>query len=719
MKKTVRVMMKPLIGALLAASVLTSMLSGCASAGVTPQTGSEGKSENLQTVAAPETTADAAASITPGASDYATGTPWIYSCVDGVIDASTPTNLKDDFYLAANKNAILGMQYQPGRSMESNIGRAMYEVQDKKITLVQDQTPDSHEGQLVHDYYMALDDWDTRTALAQVRYQERMEKINSLTDMKDYCSHLYNWNEDNALNGLFDFGLAYSTQDSSIWIAGLYNGSLILGDSAEYSQRTDDGEMRYEMYKDIYKYALELVGEDVSRSEENFDRLIAFETKFAEHTMTVAEANRAEAVALMDNYLSIDAIDALLGENFNFRYYLESNDFVPKSDIQVSEPELLAFYGEILNDDANLEDIKNREAVRYLINFASEYSKESLRHVQEIAAGYTGVAEIEEYEKTLLDSVSSMLNIPLQIAYVNAYSSPEMKAQIDSLCREIADEYCEILENVDWIGEKTRSEAIHKLQSIQINSLYPERWEDYSGLDISGMNLYEADAEIKRFEVEKGRERLNTKIDQEIWTLDCTETNAYYMQSNNSIYILLGFLGDKTFTPDMSRAEILGRIGFVIGHELSHAFDSAGGQFNAAGNMVDWWTAEDKQQFEERVQKVRSRFDGICIYGDNYLVGSMLDGEATADITATECMLNIAKKDANFDYDTFFRAAADLWACRMLPYAADYLYVYDTHAPNYLRTNVTFQQFDEFLETYDIHEGDGMFLAPKDRIVVW
>lgn len=696
MKKICKKLFKPAVAALLAAAMLSSYASA----------------EALQSDENDTTEFSVI-------SEYATGTPWIYSCVEGAIDETTPTNLKDDFYLAVNKDTILGLEYHPGSVVEMNIGMSLYEVQDNKLALLHDQTPDSHEGQLVHDYYMALDDWDTRTALVQVRYQEYMEKINSLTDMKDYCSRLYNWDDDNALRGLFDIGLAYSSQDSSVWIAGLYNGSLVLGDSAEYFQRTEDGEMRYEMYLAFYKYALELLGEDTSHAEENYDRMIAFEARIAEHTMTVAETNRAEAVALMDNYLSIDEIDELLGENFDFRYCLESNNFVPESGIKVSQPELLAFYGEILNDDANLEDIKNREAVRYLMNLASNYSKESLQYISEIIAGYTGMSEAEGYEQVLLSEVDKMLNTPMEIAYVNAYASQEMKDQITALCTEIADGYCEMLEGADWLSEETRSAAIHKLKNIKINSLYPEKWEDYSELNISGMNLFEANAEIDRFETAKDRARLNTKIDQDIWWIGCTEDNAFYTASENAIYIMLGFICDELYTPDMSREEILGRIGSVIGHEISHAFDSSGGQFDADGNMVDWWTEADKMQFEERVQKVRSYFDGICIFGDNYLDGAMLDGEVTADITSIECLLNIAKKDADFDYDTFFRAAADIWASRMLPYAAIYYYVYDGHAPFYLRVNVTFQQFDEFLETYDIHEGDGMYLAPENRIVVW
>lgn len=705
--------------AVIAFSLSTLLLSGCSSKGVRETTVQATEAHAMDSSADAEETTEPETFSDESAVDYASGKPWIYSCIKGVIASDTPTDLKEDYYLAVNKDEILDMKYQPGSLAESNLGSAVHKVEENKIALMKDDHAASHEGRLVHDYYLALDDWDTRTGLSRDRLGQKLEKINQLQSMKDYCSLLYDWNADNGMYGLFKMDVDFSSQNSTVWIAGLYFNGLLLGDSAEYTDRTDNGQIRYDFNKDVYTYALELLGEDTSKAGEDMDRLIDFEAKVATHTMTVAESNRAEAVELMDNYLSIDEIDAMLGPNFDFRYMLEANDFVPDSDILVSEPDLLQFYGEILNDDAYLEDIKNREKIYSIISFASVYSKESMYHVEELSNSYTGAEELTEYDKMLLNTVNAAVGEPLQKAYVDAYASKEMKDDIAALCREIADEYCEMLKGADWISDETRDEAVNKLQHITINSVYPEKWHDYSGLDISGMNLYEANLEIRKFDNAMMSSMLNTKIDSEYWLSDCTDTNAYYKQSNNSISILLGFLGDKTYTTDMAREDVLARIGAVIGHEISHAFDSQGGQYDADGNLSDWWTEEDKAKFDQKIQKIRTRFDGISIYEDKHLLGSMLDGEATADITGVECMLRLAEKDSDFDYDMFFRAYADLWAESLLPYAADYLYIYNVHAPNYLRVNVTLQQFDKFLETYDIQKGDGMYLAPEDRILVW
>ena len=126
-----------------------------------------------------------------------------------------------------------------------------------------------------------------------------------------------------------------------------------------------------------------------------------------------------------------------------------------------------------------------------------------------------------------------------------------------------------------------------------------------------------------------------------------------------------------------------------------------------------------KSAFEKRIEKVRAFYDRIAIYGEQYLVGTKLDGEATADIAGLGCMLRLAEKEEDFDYDAMFRSYAKFWCGKQTPYLMEYLNIYDSHPPMYLRCNVTLQQFDKFLETYDIQEGDGMYLAPEDRIAVW
>ena len=230
-------------------------------------------------------------------------------------------------------------------------------------------------------------------------------------------------------------------------------------------------------------------------------------------------------------------------------------------------------------------------------------------------------------------------------------------------------------------------------------------------------------ARLDRAAADKQRDvgRMNGPVDKELWgDIDIIETNAYYEPKDNSINIIPGFFCDVTYRSDMSIEEKYGALGGVIGHEISHAFDSGGAQYDAAGNFNNWWTPEDKAAFDERTGKVIAYFDKIVPFDDGTPnSGKLVNTEATADMGGIKCVLLMAEKIDGFDYDKFFRAYARMWQRMDTLQMCEWLATSDSHPLSYQRINVTLQQFDEFLDTYGIKEGDGMYLAPEDRVLIW
>ena len=655
-----------------------------------------------------------------GTPDYTTGTPWMDSNIDGNVTADTEISLKDDFYLAVNKDEILALTYEPGSGQVDIWSENEKTVDDNMMALITDESFISQEAEQLRAYYRALDDWETREPLARELLQEHLDAIDGIKTMKDYCESVHDWGDIHSLYswGLIGFGLDVALDDPTTYIGAVGGPSLTLGDAAEYAERTQVGEMDYEIEKELYEYACELIGIGQEEADRSFDRMIDFEARIAEHTLTQEEMMGADAIENLDQYVTIDELDQMLGEGYDLRAELEDNGFLPER-ITIQMPEQIEFIGELLSDESNLEDLKNWMKVHCLLGSAPDLSKEALIHADRIVQELTGTQDSIEYETMLLYQVADDLDDFMQRAYVERYASPEMKEQITDLCEDIIAEYRQMLLGEDWLSQETRNKAVEKLDALTINAVYPDKWEDCSGLDVVGMNYYEAFQAIRTFYLRQTCSEVNQKVDPEIWQNDPLEVNAYYNPVNNSINILLGALGGQIYTTDMSREEVYGRIGAIIGHEISHAFDSSGSQFDKDGNMVDWWTKKDSAAFEKRIEKVRSYYDRIAIYGEQYLVGTKLDGEATADIAGLGCMLRLAEKEEDFDYDAMFRSYAKFWCGKQTPYLMEYLNIYDSHPPMYLRCNVTLQQFDKFLETYDIQEGDGMYLAPEDRIAVW
>ena len=320
------------------------------------------------------------------------------------------------------------------------------------------------------------------------------------------------------------------------------------------------------------------------------------------------------------------------------------------------------------------------------------------------------------------DLVVSALPASMQKVYISKYGSEEDKKKMEDLCREVIDTYRELLSENTWASEEVKNYAIEKLDKIEIHAAYPDKFRDTSGLDLSGCTLLEAYDRISRDEIAYDISLLGKKMDKEMWAegfniLDC---NAFYSPSENTINMIIGMMGEPFYSSDMSIEELYASIGaFWVGHEISHAFDSNGSQFDAEGVYRDWWTEADKEEFNKRVKKMDDYLDTIIAFGDHHFVGGNIDTEMVADMTGLQCALRMASKVENFDYDKFFTKYAQMNASLEVYSHELSTLTQDPHPLNYSRTNVPVQQFDEFYNTYDIKPGDNMYLAPEDRLIIW
>jgi len=184
--------------------------------------------------------------------------------------------------------------------------------------------------------------------------------------------------------------------------------------------------------------------------------------------------------------------------------------------------------------------------------------------------------------------------------------------------------------------------------------------------------------------------------------------------------ILRGILGDAFYREDMSDEELYGAIGAVIGHEISHAFDPAGAQFDATGRLNNWWTEADEAAFASRAQKLIDYYNGITAFNGLQVPGENVQGETVADLGGVKCMLRLLEeKKEHVDYRTFFEAYAKVWRNLIVWEVEYHSLMLDEHPPHYIRVNTVVQQFPQFYDTYGITEGDGMWLKPEDRILVW
>ncbi len=315
--------------------------------------------------------------------------------------------------------------------------------------------------------------------------------------------------------------------------------------------------------------------------------------------------------------------------------------------------------------------------------------------------------------------------------YLDAYILPETAAELTEMTEDIIDVYrTEIFPNEEWLSEEGKKTCIEKLDAITLNIIYP----DFSSVDYSDLYItpkeedgtfLDAYLTSCRFLEQTKAKRAARTFDRNEWypfnaELSTTITNSCYIRTANSINIYAGILEDPAYHLGMSKEELYSGIGAIVGHEISHGFDSGGVQYDKDGKKDQILSDADEQAFNDRADLVAGYYTSIQPYkGSGIYEGSNVKVEATADMGGLKALLTLAKRIDNFDYDLFFRHYALLWSAQNGMEEEQWYFKNDEHPLSFLRINVGVQQFDEFYETYNVAPDDGMYLEKAKRIAVW
>ena len=300
---------------------------------------------------------------------------------------------------------------------------------------------------------------------------------------------------------------------------------------------------------------------------------------------------------------------------------------------------------------------------------------------------------------------------------IQLIGSAETKARVTELIDNVLESY-EKLADTSWLGNSTKERMKSKLEHMDYVSCYLDAFYNISkigGDDVSTKSpyeLYRLYSEAMLSEALKGN--IDTKgyfNSMPSWTV-----NAYYSPADNAFVIMNGIVSGMIGT---CVEETYGMLAMVIGHEITHAFDSTGSQYDENGNYSNWWSNDDKVTFSNKVNKLKSFYNQIALKKNYYVNGDKVDGEATADLGGMKVALMMAKEVEGFDYDKFFKAYANLWLNSRIGLSDVESRASDSHPFNYLRVNVVVSQFDEFVDTYDVKPGDGMYVPEEERIKVW
>lgn len=678
---------------------------------------------------------------------------WINSSIPGAINADTNVKLQDDFYTYVNKDTLVATNVKEDSALPLEHADSL--VKQRKIMMVSGiEDPDAnkevtidipteyveHNEDLVRRFVAALQDWDTRNRVGRAPLEDYIKAITDISDLSQMTDYILDKNGDNFTN---DSLISMEVQSLRISPSQY---TVILGRTTDYLLESRDqyiaingsGIERSRIVFDEVVCALTGIGYTENEAQKILKDCYKFEGKLADASLPTLITSRAEYSAESDDIYSYDVVTKLQGayplcdlmNKYGFdkatEYCIPYTDFVRKVGKLYSESNLeqiKAYY--IVHTIHEAMGLLDEDAYNLLLKYEKSVGDKIEINLTNGDGDVQKVEINDEWDRILNKYVAKYLGEPFEMSYIARYCTPEDKEYLSQMTEDLTAYYVDMLQGEDWLSEETREAAIGKLNSMKRHILYPEYFTDYSDVRFEDDDtLVDMVKKINSSSLYHMAEKAGREVDPTDWdivTHQSSQANAFYVPKENAIYIMSGMLaGGELFNVENPYECNLANIGTIVGHEISHGFDKNGICFDNFGNDLGWWKGMEMAVFTDRTGNLEKFYDSLPpAPGMANMTGSKLSNEAIADMGGMKATLGVSKKMSDFDYDLFFTSFAKLW-CSKQSYTEVLLRAKDDEHPQpFLRVNVTLSQFDEFMETYDIKEGDGMYVAPENRIAVW
>ena len=403
----------------------------------------------------------------------------------------------------------------------------------------------------------------------------------------------------------------------------------------------------------------------------------------------------------------------------NFKKVLLDLFGVVPEKIIVAEPRYFNSFKEVFNEE-NFEIYKHWAYVTGLLSACSLLS-EKLRDLGGLFyRTISGIQTVSSVEKYAYQLASNMYSDPVGLYYGEKYFGEEAKKDITEIVYQIIDAYQERIKNNDFLEESTKEKAILKLSKIGVKMGYPDHIEEiYDKLVFNEKDsLFKIVMDLRKIRMADRFADLLKPVNNKKWAMPGHMVNACYDPFVNDITFPAAILQAPFYSIKQTRSENLGGIGAVIGHEISHAFDSNGAKCDENGNINNWWTKQDNRKFNKKIEAMVKQFDGIELPWGK-VNGRFIVSENMADNGGMAVTLHIMAKMENPSYEEYFKNWARIWCTKAKPEFSQLLLTVDVHGPAILRANITPRNFKEWYETFDVSNKDKMYIAPNKRVVIW
>ena len=550
----------------------------------------------------------------------------------------------------------------------------------------------------------------------------RIAAISGLGELQAEVARLHS----QGVRALFGFGSTPDDMNSEQMIGQATQGGLGLPDRDYYTKQDERSKQLRQQYERHVAKMLRLGGDSPAVAATSARTVLALETKLAEASKTRVERRDPQA-----NYHKMGPAELrALTPAFSWDTYFRNIGFQDIREVNVGQPDFFrALNGHLTA--APLADWKLY--LRWHLLRASAPALSS-KFVNENFEFYnrtlTGVKELQPRWRRCVNATDRNLGEALGQKYVAGAFPPEAKAKAEAMVGDLVAALRSDIETLPWMSDATRQQALAKLAAISLKIGYPERWRDYSSYHVERAPYIENLRRGSGFEFRRSLAQIGKPVDRNEWQMTPPTVNAYYNSSMNEIVFPAGILQPPFFDPQADDALNYGGMGAVIGHELTHGFDDQGSQYDAQGNLRNWWTPEDLKNFQARAECVEKQFSSFVVQGDLHQNGKLVLGESIADLGG----LNIARValeralaarpapemvDGYTQMQRFFLAFARIWATNARPEYERMMAVTDTHPLPRFRTNGAISNLPEFAAAFSCPAGAAMARPAEARCKIW
>jgi len=652
--------------------------------------------------------------------------------VDKGLDLSTmdkSVRPQDDFYNFVNGSWMKTAQIPADKSTWGSFNKLAEDTDNNSMTilnsLLTDKFAEGSEGKKIQDLYASYMDMSKRNADGINPIKSDLAAIDAIKNVADLQKYLIEATPKGE-NPFFAWGIDADLKDSKM--NAVYLGSADLGLGRDYYQKVN--EKNTETLAEYTKYVasmLDVLG--YKNSAATAANIVNFEKSIAKTLLTNEQIRDA---TLQYNPETMAQLSGMV-KNVNLPQYLKSVG-VNTDQVIVGE---LDYYKNLdkFIDNSNISLIKDYMKF-HLISGSAGYLSEKLDGMKFDFYGkyLNGQQEQRALNKRGFQLISGTMGEAFGKLYVEKYFPAEAKAQMVELIGYLKKSFAQHINDLSWMSATTKEKALAKLNKFGVKVAYPDKWKDYSKLNIlskeQGGTLYKNLENFTEWQYQKELDKIGKPVDKSEWLMTPQTVNAYYNPLNNEIVFPAAILQPPFFNPQADPAVNFGGIGAVIGHEMTHGFDDSGAQFDADGNLIDWWTPEDKTSFEKVTKALAAQYDTYEPVKGTHVNGTFTNGENIADLGGVNISydaLQMYLKDhgnpgkiSGFTQDQrFFMSWATVWRTLQKEAALINQIKTNEHAPGLYRAFGPLVNTDAFYKAFDVKQGDKLYKKPEDRIKIW